>query len=145
MVEESSTLLLERFPLKLGKRLQLSWNESKLNKVITLILKSGVVILKAFYGYSSSVKNLYLEELKKWGYTRCFRTRRAAHRLLTDAISENALVVESDLNETVDIRFILQQMVLNSQLRFTLEDIETARGVYNPCLDDTVQPHLMLV
>ena len=49
------------------------------------------------------------------------------------------------MNETIDVRFILQQMVFNSELKFTLGDIETARGVYNPCLDDAMQPHLMLV
>jgi len=109
-----------------------------------LIHNSGIVVLKALYGYGPYIKNLYGKELRKWSYTKCFKAPQPANELLLEEMREGAGIQE-ERSEIIDVRVIVQNMVIHSILKISLDRLESARGVYNPCFDETNQPYLLLV
>ncbi len=105
---------------------------------------SGIVVLKALYGYGPYIKSLYYKELQKHGYRSCFKATESVEASLAECTRESAALETSESSEIIDLRQIVQQMVTHSHLTMSLEKLEELKFVYNPCLDDTLQPHLML-
>jgi len=112
-------------------------------RIASEIERNGVVVLKALYGYGPYIKNLYKKELRKWGYTKCFKAPQPANALLLEEMRESANLPER--SEIIDVRVIIQNMVVHSILKISLEKLEQARGIYNPCFDENNQPWLLLV
>ena len=114
------------------------------HKIQNEIERDGIVVLKALYGYGPYIKSLYYKELQKNGYRSCYKATESVEASLADSIRESASLDTSESSEVVDLRPVVQQMVTHSHLTMSLEKLEELKFVYNPCLDDTLQPHLML-
>jgi len=113
-------------------------------KIQSELERNGIVVLKAMYGYGPYLKNLYYKELQKNGYRSCFKAEESVETSLAESIRESASFDTSESSEIVDLRVLVQQMVTHSHLTISLEKLEEIKCVYNPCLDDTLQPHLLL-
>jgi len=108
------------------------------------ILHKGVIALKAYYGHPDEIKDIYLKELHKSRYRLCFKAEKSPSALLEEDLQEFEQFPQPDYKEILDVRVLVQTLVTNSSLKFTLADFMKVKGLYNPCLDDSIRPHMFI-
>ena len=111
----------------------------------SFLCNRGLIFLKALYGRPSLVHREYKKDLKAANH-KGFQIYEGDPiiQLQVDRHSISELHLEEVFGEMLDIRIALQNLVTNSRIQINPSVIKSIAGIFNPCIDEEVKPHIYL-